>query len=215
MFYHNIIAENLGLGIGSNHFSTPWILGNEVFGNDDSALGDTPSPGIGVQHGAAPAIIGNIVHDNPGGGILAKKGERQGRHGIDKPTHPLIAHNIVYRNAKEKPGIGSDNAGSKRFPVRIIGNTVTMESTVGIGVIGGSVVLLEENVVTNTGTVGIAVHNSTALKLNRNRVTETGMAGIGVTSGSVIFEKKDMRALDYVGSFDVAYFLCSTFSYKK
>ena len=46
VIYNNIIRDNFGLGIGCNHFSTPWILGNEIFGNDDSEIAGTPSPGI-------------------------------------------------------------------------------------------------------------------------------------------------------------------------
>lgn len=190
VIYHNIIRDNFGLGIGCNHFSTPWVLGNEIFGNDDSELTGIPTPGIGVKHGAAPHILGNLVHDNPGGGILTGKGEPQGRYLIDKPTAPLIAQNIVYSNGKNKPGIGNEAAGSKELPVRILNNFVTRESAVGIGLMGGGVSIVEENVIERTGSVGIAVNGSTVLKLNRNRVTKTGAPGIVLVSGSTVYEMK-------------------------
>jgi hypothetical protein len=188
VIYSNIIRDNIGLGIGCNHFSTPWVLGNEIFGNDDSELDGKPSPGIGIKHGAAPTILGNIVHHNPGGGILAKKGEPQGKHHIDKPTSPLITQNIVYSNAEAKPGIGNDDAGSKEFPVRIIENLVTKENAVGIGVMSGGVSILEGNVIADTGAVGIAVNGSTVLTLNRNKITKTGAPGIVIVSGSEVHE---------------------------
>jgi hypothetical protein len=188
VIYNNIISDNFGLGIGCNHFSTPWVLGNEIFGNDDSKISAIPSPGIGIKHGAAPSIIGNIVHNNPGGGILAKKGEPQGGYHIDKPTSPLITQNIVYSNAEEKPGIGNEAAGSKEFPVRIIENLVLRENAVGIGLMGGGVSILEENVIAHTGSVGIAVNGSTVLKLNRNKITKTGAPGIALVFGSEVHE---------------------------
>jgi hypothetical protein len=191
VLYHNIIKDNFGLGIGCNHFSTPWVLGNEIFANDDSKLTGIPTPGIGVKHGAAPNILGNIVHDNPGGGILTGKGEPQGRYQIDKPTAPLIAQNIVYSNGKNKPGIGNDAAGSKELPVRILKNLVTRERAVGIGLMNGGVSIVEENIIDRTGSVGIAVNGSTVLKLNRNRVTKTGAPGVVLVSGSTVHEMKE------------------------
>ncbi|MCI5148073.1 MAG: DUF1565 domain-containing protein [Candidatus Electrothrix sp. MAN1_4] len=188
IIYNNIIHDNFGLGIGCNHFSTPWVLGNEIFGNDDSEISGTPSPGIGIKHGAAPIIIGNIVHNNPGGGILAKKGEPQGKYNIDKPTSPLITQNILYSNAKEKPGIGNQSAGSKDFPVQIIKNHVQRERAVGIGLMNRGVSVVEENSIEQTGSVGIAVNNSTVLKLNRNKVIKTGGPGIALVFGSKVYE---------------------------
>ncbi|CAK8723409.1 DUF1565 domain-containing protein [Candidatus Electrothrix laxa] len=188
VIYNNIIRDNFGLGIGCNHFSTPWVLGNEIFGNDDSALSGRPSPGIGVKHGAAPTILGNLVHNNPGGGILTGKGEPQGKHQIDKPTAPLITQNIVYSNAEEKPAIGNEGAGSKEFPVRIIENLVTKERAVGIGLMSGGVSILEGNVIADTGSVGIAINGSTVLTLNRNKITKTGAPGIVIVSGSEVYE---------------------------
>uniref|UniRef100_UPI004056C321 right-handed parallel beta-helix repeat-containing protein n=1 Tax=Candidatus Electrothrix sp. TaxID=2170559 RepID=UPI004056C321 len=190
VIYHNIISDNFGLGIGCNHFSTPWVLGNEIFANDDSALTGIPTPGIGIKHGAAPDILGNIVHDNPGGGILTGKGEHQGRYLIDKPTAPLIARNVVYSNGKDKPGIGNDAAGSTELPVRILKNLVTREQAVGIGLMNRGVSIVEENVIDRTGSVGIAVNGSTVLKLNRNRITNTGSPGIVLVFGSTVHEMK-------------------------
>ena len=199
VIYNNIIRDNFGLGIGCNHFSTPWVLGNEIFGNDDSAISVTPSPGIGIQHGAAPIIQANIVHNNPGGGILAMKGDPQGRYHIDKPTSPLITQNILYSNAKERPGLGNNSAGSKEFPVRIIENHVQRERAVGIGLMNGGVSVVEENVIEQTGSVGIAVNGSTVLKLNRNKITKTGGPGIALVFGSKIYEMKKNIVTDTRG----------------
>lgn len=191
VLYHNIIRDNFGLGIGCNHFSTPWVLGNEIFGNDDSELTGISSPGIGIKHGAAPKIQGNIVHDNPGGGILTGKGESQGRYQIDKPTAPLIKQNVIFSNGKSKPGIGNEASGSTELPVRIVKNFVTREGAVGIGLMSGGVSIVEENRVDQIGSVGIAVNGSTVLKLNRNQISRTGAPGIVLVFGSKVHEMKD------------------------
>ncbi|XCN74522.1 MAG: right-handed parallel beta-helix repeat-containing protein [Candidatus Electrothrix aestuarii] len=191
VLYHNIIKDNFGLGIGCNHFSTPWVLGNEIFGNDDSELTGSPSPGIGTKHGAAPNILGNIVHNNPGGGILTGRGEPQGRYQIDKPTAPLIAQNIVFSNGKNKPGIGNEAAGSAELPVRILNNLVIRERAVGIGLMNGGVSIVEDNRVDQTGSVGIAINSSTVLRLNRNQISKTGSPGIVLVFGSKVHEMKD------------------------
>ncbi|MCI5224958.1 MAG: right-handed parallel beta-helix repeat-containing protein, partial [Candidatus Electrothrix sp. AR4] len=78
-----------------------------------------------------------------------------------------------------------------QFPIKIIGNLVAMEQAVGIGIIGESVSVLEDNRITNTGLAGIAVNDSTVRKLNRNKVTGKNAAGIAISSGSKILEKKD------------------------
>lgn len=191
LIYNNIISNNLGLGVGCNHFSAPWVLGNEVFGNDDSEINLPPSPGIGAQHGAAPNILGNIVHNNPGGGILTKKGDPQGQYHIDKPSSPLIAQNIIYGNGGEqKPGIGNDAAGSQEHPVRILENFITKQGAVGIGLMNGGVSIVKGNSVSHTGSVGIAVNGSTVLQLNNNKVTQTGAPGIALVAGSEAYEMK-------------------------
>jgi hypothetical protein len=188
VIFGNVIHGNLGLGIGCNHFSTPWILGNDVFGNDDSELGDHPSPGMGVKHGAAPTVIGNIVHDNPGGGILCKVGARQGRHPIDRPTHPTLRRNVVYASGKLRPGIACDGAGSNEMPVGISSNFVYAAGAVGIGVLGKGVAVVEDNLVVGSALPGISVNGATALKLNRNRVTRAGAAGFAIVSGARVLE---------------------------
>ena len=98
VIYHNVIRDSFGLGIGSNHFSAPYILGNEVFANSDAELGAEPTPGIGAKHGARPTTIGNLVHDNPGGGILCRVGVAQGAHPIDRRARPVGERNVVFRN---------------------------------------------------------------------------------------------------------------------
>src|SRR5210317_329383 len=173
VIFNNIIYGNLGLGIGCNHFSDPYILGNEVFDNSDAELGEDPTPGIGGKHGSAATIIGNIVHDNPGGGILSKAGAPQGKYHIDRPTHPTIMKNVVYYNGTIRAGISSNGAGSETMPAKIIGNYVFNTGMGGIGLQKGAVGIIEGNMVTGSNLSGIAVNDSTALRLNRNKVTGT------------------------------------------
>jgi class 3 adenylate cyclase len=188
VIYHNIIRNSLGLGIGCNHFSAPHILGNEVLLNSDAELGEAPSPGMGAKHGAAPTIIGNIVHDNPGGGILSKAGALQGAYGIDRPTHPTVMKNVVYRNGKLRPAIGDGGGGSTQAPVRFLGNFIYDSGSVGIGLRNGAVGIIEENIVSGSASPGIAINGATALRLNRNKVTGANAPGISIVAGSKVLE---------------------------
>ena len=189
VIFHNVIHGNLGLGIGCNHFSDPFILGNEVFNNSDEKLGEAPTPGMGNKHGSAATIIGNIVHDNPGGGILNRIGAPQGRHHIDRPTHPTIMNNVVYNNGTDRPGISSNGSGSETMPVKIIGNYVYNSGLTGIGMQKGTVAIIEDNMVKGSNQPGIAVNGSTALRLNRNKVTGTKAApGFVIVNGANVRE---------------------------
>ena len=217
VIFNNIIYGNLGLGIGCNHFSDPYILGNEVFNNSDAELGEDPTPGIGGKHGSAATIIGNIVHDNPGGGILCKGGASQGKYQIDRPTHPTIIKNVVYDNGSSRPGIACNGSGSEKMPVKIIGNYVYYNSElIGIGlqkgpvgiiednmVIGlqkGSVGIIEDNMVAGSKLPGIAVNGSTALRLNRNKVTGTKKApGFTVVNDGKVHEMLDNASYSNYG----------------
>ena len=193
VIYHNIVHGNFGLGIGCNHFSAPLLLGNEVFGNDDSELGEM-SPGMGCKHGAAPLIVGNIIHGNTGGGILCKVGEQQGAHQIDSPTHPEIRGNVVYENGNDRPGIATDGGGSVSQPVRIIGNCVVGSRAVGIGLTGGAVGIVTDNRVCDTTAPGIAINHATVLKLERNEVTGAKAVGFAIVAGSTVWEMTDNAA---------------------
>ncbi len=124
VLYNNIIHGSTGLGIGCNHFSSPSILGNEMFNNTDSSLGGTIAPGLGIKHGAAPLVMGNILHDNPGGGILTKEGAPQGRHRVNRKPHPTISYNIIFDNGEDKPGITGRSAGELKAPIIIEHNFV-------------------------------------------------------------------------------------------
>ncbi len=187
VIFLNIIYGNLGLGIGGNHFSDPYILGNEVFNNSDAELDDDPSPGMGIKHGSAATIIGNIVHDNPGGGILSKAGAPQGKYHIDRPTHPTIMKNVVYYSGSIRPGISCNGSGSETMPVKIIGNHVYKSGLTGIGLKKGSVGIIEDNMVAESNLSGIAVNDSTALRLNRNKVTDTKEApGFVIVNGGKV-----------------------------
>ena len=188
VIYHNIVSDNLGLGIGCNHFSAPHILGNEVFLNNDAELDQKPSPGMGAKHGAAPTMIGNIVHDNPGGGMLSKVGAPQGTHPIDRPTHPTVAKNVVYCNGTLRPAISCNGGGSMQTPVRFVGNFVYEPSPIGMGLSNGAVGILEENTVSGSEGPGIAINGATALKLNRNKVTGAKAPGILIINGAEVLE---------------------------
>jgi len=189
VIFHNIVYGNLGLGIAGNHFSDPYILGNEVFNNSDAELGDDPSSGMGNKHGSAATIIGNINHDNPGGGINCKVGAPQGKYHIDRPTHPTIMKNVVYDSGSIKPGISSNGSGSETMPVKIIGNHVYKSGLTGIGLQKGSVGIIEDNMVAGSKLPGIAVNGSTALRLNRNKVTDTKHApGFVIVNGAKVRE---------------------------
>lgn len=189
IIYNNIITGSLGLGIGCNHFSSPTILGNEVFNNNDSDLGAKPSPGMGNKHGSHALIIGNIVHDNPGGGILCQQGEHQGQHHIDRATHPTIAKNVVYDNGEDRPGVSAKQAGSVNNPVIIQGNYIYNAGAVGIGLSEKAVGIIEENMVSKSKDPGIAINDAVALKLNYNQVTKLdGNPGIIVINGGVVHE---------------------------
>lgn len=189
VIYNNILHGNLGLGLGCNHFASPFILGNDVFDNDDSELGEAPTPGIGGQHGSFATIIGNIVHDNPGGGILCKAGEPQGTHPIDRPTHPTISKNVVYDNGVSAPGIASGAGGSENTPLRIEGNFVYNAGATGIAVSRGATAIITDNIVAGSKMPGIAVNGSTALKLNGNKVTGVKQGpGFMLVAGALIRE---------------------------
>jgi hypothetical protein len=189
VIFHNVIHGSLGLGIGCNHFSDPYILGNELFDNSDAELGEDPTPGIGGKHGSAAKIIGNIVHDNPGGGILCKDGAPQGKYHIDRPTHPTIIKNVVFDNGSIRPGISCNRSGSETMPVKIMGNYVYNPGLVGIGLQAGAVGIIEDNMVAGSKEPGIAVNGSTALRLNRNKVTERKLPpGFGIVNGAKVRE---------------------------
>lgn len=188
VIYHNIVRDNLGLGIGCNHFSSPHVLGNEVLFNNDAELGHEPSPGMGAKHGAAPTIIGNIIHDNIGGGILCKVGTPQGAHNIDRPTHPTVMKNVVYRNGNQRPAISCRGGGSIEMPVRFVGNLVYQAGAVGMALFKGAVGILEENLVSGSWGPGISINGATALKLNRNEVTGARGPGFLISNGAKVFE---------------------------
>ena len=188
VIYHNIVSENLGLGIGCNHFSAPHVLGNEIFLNSDAELGHDPSPGMGVKHGAAPAVIGNIVHDNPGGGILGKVGQRQGAYPIDRPTYPTFMNNVVYQNGNVRPAISCSGGGSMKRPVRLVGNLVYDAGAIGVALSDGAVGIVEDNVVSGSAGAGIAIDGATAIRLNGNKVTRADAPGFVIRDDAKVLE---------------------------
>ena len=194
VIYRNVITGNLGLGVGCNHFSMPFVIGNEVFNNNDAELGAPPSPGIGAKHGAAPTIIGNYVHSNPGGGILSRVGKPQGAHNIDRRGRPKVLANIVCQNGTFRPAISSAGCGTKENPVHFNGNTVFGAGAVGIGLSKGSIGILKDNVVVGSTSAGIAIERSVALKLNDNRVTKAKGPGFVIVGGAEVEEMYDNAA---------------------
>ena len=189
VLYNNIIRNSVGLGIGCNHFSSPFILGNEVFNNNDSTLGESPSPGMGNKHGSFATIIGNIVHDNPGGGIMAKTGAPQGKYAIDRRTHPIIRNNVIYDNGRKKPGISCKNAGSRETPIIISNNYVYRATGVGIGLSKNSIGIVEDNMVMHSRGPNISINGSIALKLNGNKIIGLeNSPGMTIVNGSTVYE---------------------------
>ena len=194
VIYKNVITGNVGLGVGCNHFSMPFVIGNEIFANSDAELGDPPSPGIGAKHGAAPTIIGNYVHDNPGGGILSRVGMPQGAHNVDRKGRPKVLANTVAQNGNFRPAISSAGCGTRKDPVQLVGNTVFGAGAVGIGLSKGSIGILEKNVVVGSTSAGIAIEGSIALKLNDNRVTKARGPGFIIVAGSEVEEMLENAA---------------------
>ena len=184
VIWNNVVAWNFGLGIGCNHYGSPLVIGNEVFGNDDSALTGTPTPGIGIKHGAAPHVVGNLVHDNAGGGILTQVGEPAGAQEIDVPSHPTIVWNVVRGNGRTHPAISARRAGSEDLPVVIARNLVFDAGAMGIGLSDGAVAIVEDNLVAGSGPGGIAVRGARALRLDRNRVTGAKGPGFLIVAGA-------------------------------
>jgi hypothetical protein len=200
VIYRNVICENIGLGIGCNHFSAPMVLGNDVFKNTDAELGHALSPGIGAKHGAAPTIKGNIVHDNPGGGILSKVGDPQGKYPIDRPTHPTVMKNVVFHNGDTRPAIACDGGGSSSTPVCFVGNYVYRAAgAVGIAIQNGAFGIIEENLVVGSEAPGIAINGATAIKLNYNKVTKANAPGFVIKAGANVLEMKGNAADETLG----------------
>ena len=188
LLYRNIVRGNLGRGIGCNHLSAPLILGNEVFDNDDTELGEAPGPGIGIKHGATPTIVGNVVHDNPGGGIMCKTGEPQGTHPIDRPTRPILRANVLYGNGEGPPAIACRSGGSEEAPIVLAGNVVLDAAGVAFGLSDGAVAVIEDNVVARSGRQAFALQGVTILALNRNRATGTTGPAFVIVGGATVRE---------------------------
>ena len=193
LLYRNIVSNNLGRGIGCNHFSSPMILGNDLFGNDDSKLGESVGPGIGAKHGAAPTIIGNIVHDHLSGGIMIKYGAPQGKHGIDLRPKPEVRANVVFNNGAEYPNISCHQSGTEQQPAIISGNFVYQAGNMAIGVTEQSIAIIENNLISGSRFVGIAVKESRLLRLNGNTITAVQTAGVLVSKDSVLDQMVDNR----------------------
>lgn len=171
VIWNNVVASNFGLGIGCNHYAAPHVIGNEVLDNDDTELDGSTTPGIGIKHGAAPMVVGNLVHDNKGGGIQTQVGEKAGAFEIDVPSHPTIVGNVVRSNGRAQPAISARHAGSEDQPVVIARNVVFDAGSMGIGLVDGTVAVVDDNLVVGSGPGGIAVRGARAIRLDRNRVT--------------------------------------------
>jgi hypothetical protein len=188
VLYGNVVCRNLGRGIGCNHFAAPWILGNEVFDNDDAELGEPAGPGIGAKHGARPVLVGNVVHGNPGGGISCKVGIPQGAHPIDRPACPTFRANVVFENGTERPGLSCRGGGTQASPILFAENVVLREGRTGIGVSGDAWAVLENNVVASGRGLGIALRDCEILRLEGNRVAACAGAGFLLGPGAKVRE---------------------------
>jgi hypothetical protein len=190
VIYRNVICQNLGQGILCNPFSSPYIIGNELFLNIfpySQELGEKPSPGIRANQGAAPAIIGNVVHDQPGGGILCDVGKLEK---IDRMEHlrlPSLVKNVVFRNGEHGPSILC-GGGNKEFPVKCVGNLIYDAGFVGIDLAREGVCIVEDNVVAGAAAPGIRVDGATVVKLNRNKVTGAQAPGFIIKNGGNVLE---------------------------
>jgi serine/threonine protein kinase len=190
VIYGNIICQNLGQGIVCNPFSSPYVLGNELFLNVfpySSEVGEKPSPGIGTRHGAAPTIIGNVVHDQPGGGILCDAGKPQ-EPGISTDVKtPSIVKNVLFRNGEHGPSILC-GGGAARAPVLCSGNLIYDAGWIGIDLLKDGVCIVEDNVVSRAAAPGIRVDGATVVRLNRNRVTGANAPGFIIKNGGNVME---------------------------
>ena len=190
VIYGNVICENLGQGIRCNPFSSPQILGNEIFQNVfpySTELGQTPSPGIGTEYGAAPTLIGNVVHDQPGGGILCDVGKSQYLDRSERPRLPSIVKNVVFHNGEHGPSILC-GGGTTETPVQCLGNLIYDTGWVGIDLSKDGVCIVEDNVVSGAAGPGIRVNGATVVKLNRNKVTGANAPGFIIKNGGNVLE---------------------------
>lgn len=199
VIYGNVVRGNFGLGIGSNFYCRALIAGNEVFANDDSALGQQVTPGIGAKHGAAPRVVGNVVHDNPGGGVLVQVGEPIGAHSPDRATALEAVGNVVYRNGPGRPAIAARGAGTAERPVLVRDNVVLESGGVGIALVEGAVGSVVGNTVAGAASAGIAIVASTSLALDGNRVSGAGGPGYVMKDGAEVRHMAGNAAMENAG----------------
>ncbi|MDY6986566.1 MAG: protein kinase [Thermodesulfobacteriota bacterium] len=190
VIYGNVICQNLGQGIRCNPFSSPSILGNEIFLNVypySTELGEKPSPGLGTKYGAAPTLMGNVVHDQPGGGILCDAGRPQALDGTGPPMQPTILKNVVFRSGEHGSAILC-GGGTTESPVRCAGNLIYDAGWVGIDLLKDGICTVEDNVVSGAAGPGIRVDGATVVKLNRNKVTGANAPGFIIKNGGNVLE---------------------------
>lgn len=200
LLYRNIVRNNLGRGIGCNHFSSPIILGNEVYDNDDTSLGEMPGPGIGIKHGASPTVIGNIVYSNPGGGILIKEGESQGTYPVDMNSNATVESNLIFKNGTDRPALSCQSSGFPEKPVRFIGNYIFDFGGVGIGMGKNSYGVVLNNFLANGQFIGVAVNNSTAYQVSGNTIAKMESSAFTFVNNAAIKELKSNRVFDIKGT---------------
>ncbi len=115
-------------------------------------------------------------------------GEKAGAFEIDVPSHPTIVGNVVRSNGRAHPAISARHAGSEDQPVVIARNVVFDAGTMGIGLVDGTVAIVDDNVVAGSGPGGVAVHGSRAIRLDRNRVTGAKGPGFLIVSKATVNE---------------------------
>jgi parallel beta-helix repeat protein len=194
---NNVSAENIGAGIGNNHYSYATVVNNEVFGNISEH--DHPAPGIGIQHGAHPLVVGNLVYDNDWTGIGCRKGAQP----VNRRTNPIIRDNTVMNNgragvAEHGAGIGADGTGYVDDPMTIENNVVYGNLAAGIGMRNGAFVVAIGNISYENDMAGIGVDSSTAL-VRDNTVYLNVRAGVGCRGGEVTIENNDIHENNMTG----------------
>jgi len=186
----NVFAENIGAGIGNNHYSYATLVNNEVFGNISKH--DHPAPGIGIQHGAHPLVVGNLVHDNDWTGIACRKGAQP----VNRRTNPIIKDNTVMNNGRagveeHGAGIGADGTGYADDPMTIVNNVIHGNLAAGIGMRNGAFVVATGNVSYENDMAGIGMDSSTAL-VKENSVYNNKRAGIGCREGQATIQNNEI-----------------------
>jgi parallel beta-helix repeat protein len=156
VIWGNRCFKNTLAGIGCRDRARPLIVGNECYRNKEA--------GIGSQLGARPVIAGNECYENEAAGIGQSDAET------------LLIGNRVHHN--KKAGIGFDECKSGRSVV--VGNKVTDNELVAVGVHSGWKVVLTGNELTRDGGLPplVMVFKGAEVDVIGNTLRGNGVAGV-------------------------------------